>query len=216
MKIYSQIYEKMKANISKFAFLAIIILAASACSPDQFKLHRGSPDEIRGLIMTPYGSVDVYQYENRIEMGEHAALAMRSDPMTQYEADITTILKNGSGVRFAFRTVCNEYANRPSMALEFTTSGCRIIERGEIIRTVDSVKALPNKPYRVKIKNEGDLVKVRIDCDDIYIGTSELPATEYIIVETIGKSEAELKAIHFYDCFEGIEIYDIVEPAKED
>ena len=199
---------KMKSFIFIFVLLAIII--QPGCTPDLFWLNRQQPNQVPGLIMSGLESVEKTA-DNALVLHDSSRAALALPMITQLEGDFTVELKKGDGVRFAIRSASANYEIHPAIKFDFTVNGCIIKENNELKGNADTVKAIYNEPSRIIIQNDGKIVRIKVDCDIVYYAKTELPATEYIIVETLPGSEAYLYGINFADVLEGYEegIYDI-------
>jgi hypothetical protein len=55
------------------------------------------------------------------------------------------------------------------------------------------------KEETIKILSESELVEFSVGCDRLYQGITDLPGTEYIVIEALPDTELELRAINYYD-----------------
>ena len=184
--------------------ISILIIFIISCNPYQYYLNIQQQKSISALNMSKLDSVELMA-DNAILIYPGSRTAMRMFELTQLEADYTVELKQGKGVRFAIRAVSNEYDNHPKITFDYTTEGCVIKENGVLRNSVDSVKALPNVPTRVIIHNDGKLIKIKVDCTEVYYAKTEIPATEYIVIESIENSVVYISGIWFSDILEGFE-----------
>ncbi|MFP4527911.1 MAG: lipoprotein [Candidatus Kapaibacterium sp.] len=180
--------------MKKIIIILSILIALAGCSPDQYTLHRRTGNFTYGMIMSDLESVELIA-DNALLIKPGGLSAIRRPGMTQNVGDFTVELRSGSGIRIAFRTVRYEYKRQPSMALDYTRSGCIISHDGEVVANIDSVRARMGEPSRIRIINDGKYVKIYIDCDEVLYTTTRLPATEYFIFESIDGGEAVISGI---------------------
>jgi hypothetical protein len=183
----------------KHVYIIALLLALTSCAPDLFTLNRGIYNSrIYGLKMTSLDDVEVVN-DNSIIIRNNGIAALAIAEKTQFEADLTVKLLSGHGLRFAFRTVSDNYSVHPAIFFDYTTDGSNVRENDHALAAVDSVKAKINQPSRIKIINDGKVFTILADCDTVYLGRTEIPATEYIIIESLRSSEALLSGINFAD-----------------
>ncbi len=188
--------------MKKILLLISTILFITSCTPNQFFLNADRPELLRisGLKIGDLDSINVNTTNSfYIYAGGRADLRCYNPGVTQLSTDFTTELLNGKGLRFSFRTVTDKFEQHPSISFDYTTNGCIVKENGAIISQVDSIKAEINKPARIIIENYGKLYNIIVDCDTVYYGKTEIPATEYCIIQTIEKTNAKLSGIEFND-----------------
>lgn len=188
--------------MKKLLILLTAIVLISSCSPDQFLLNRDRPEQliISGLKIGNLDSINVYSTNAfYIYSGGRTDLRCYTPGVTQLSADFTTEILSGKGLRFSLRSVTDKFETHPSITFDYATTGCIVKENGVIISQVDSIQAKVRKVVRIKIENFGKLYNIIVDCDTVYYGRTEIPATEYCIIQSIDKSKAKLSGIEFID-----------------
>ncbi len=181
--------------------LLSFMLTLFSCAPDLYVLNRMDDMRLNGIILSRLGSVEKVA-GNALMLHPSAVTAMRNQGLTQMMADYSVTILNGTGIKIAFRTVCDTYPREPSIVLAYTTEGYTVYENGTIVAKSDTVRAIPNRPARIRIRNQGKMVKVTIGCDLVYYGRTQLPATEFIILETMDDTDAYIYGIKFADILE--------------
>lgn len=186
--------------MKKINLAIMFLIVFTACSPDTFLLNRSGkfPNSrmIYGFNMSELDSLDVTG-DNSLYLHSGAMTALALNKMTQLHTDITCELTQGTSLRFAFRTTGVDYPERKGVTFDYSTTNSIISCNGKIIRTVDSIKAELNKPSRIQIFNDGNMVNVIVNCDTVYYGKVFIPATEYLIIESLNNSTAKLSGIIF-------------------
>ncbi len=188
--------------MKKIILAAVIVVFAAACNPRQFYLNLANPnaDPISGLTLGPLQSAKIIG-ENAAEIYEGGAIAARLDAggLTQLGAEFNLTLLRGEGAKIYIRNAADGYQRRKSIVFDYSTEGSIVYEGDKPIAEADSVKARLNEEARVKIENYGKIVKITVDCDTVFYGKTEIPATEYLIIESLKKSRLRATAIKFYD-----------------
>ncbi len=186
--------EMKKINIL-IAALALFLL--NSCQPDTYFLNRKVAEYmISGEILSHIDSVEK-SGENAVLIHSGGITSLRVLKITQLIADFTIEASNGKGIRFAFRTNSNDYPEHNAIRFDYTTEGSSVFENNSLLARVDSVKLTHYEPVRLKIYNDGIYYKILVDCDTVYKGSTMLPATEYVIIESLGGTEALLSGIDF-------------------
>ncbi|MBM2816198.1 MAG: hypothetical protein HW421_2960 [Ignavibacteria bacterium] len=181
-------------NVNLFIFLLLILL--TSCSPDTFRMNSNSSYELQGFIMTGMDKVQV-KGSNSMVLQDKARVSLRSLQLTQIMADFTITVSEGTGLKFYFNTAVNNFDKHPFIAFEFSTDGYSLSENEKILAKSDSIKAELGKPVRIKLINDGKFIKVYADCAEIFKGRIKLPASEFVIVETLPDSKVIVNAVDF-------------------
>lgn len=174
--------------------LTIILLAG--CTPDLFQLNRMEQYRIYGKIIGDLDGVDVLA-DNALRIYPGGKASMRSIGLTQMIADLTVEIESGEGVIFYLRNAENRFNSRKSLQFKYTVEGSLLSETMGSAELIDTIKAELGNPSRVLLESDGKLTRVKVDCRMIYLTGTEIPATEYLIVESIGNSTVKLTGINF-------------------
>lgn len=177
------------------------LVTITGCSPDTFLLNINSDKILFGKILSAYGTVDVPS-GNSVLLRTGGVAAIRRYTLTQHEAQFSVNLKQGSGIRFSFRTSEHNRENHDAIIFDYTENGCEIYENGRNLLKIDTISAKHNVPALIKIKNDGKYVKVSVDCADIYFSATNITSTEWIILEALEKSEILVYGIEYSELAE--------------
>ncbi len=177
----------------------LLILFITGCHPDRFFLNKKDENRIEGFIMSHDLETVEITADNEFVLYEDALVSLRTLGLTQLVADFTVTLINGEGLTFYFRTVQNGFPEQPYIKFDYTTDACKVSENERLIVSVDSIKAKPKAPARIKIMNDGKLINITVDCDTVFYGKTELIATEFVLIRPNQNSRALLSGIFFND-----------------
>ncbi len=186
----------------KIIIIACAIITISACHPDIFVLNRNVSDteEISGFKVCPLDSVDVFAKNGMmLYSGSFVDMYCKEIPITQFQADFTAELLNGSGLIFNFRTIIDHFELHKNISFEYSTNGCKVFDSGNLITKVDSIKAELNKPTRIIIENYGKLYNIIVDCDTVFYGKTDLNLTQHMILKPYSGTDVKLTGIQFID-----------------
>ena len=189
--------------MTKLSLILIILVILPGCYPDLIRLNEMvGGTRIGAKILTDLNSVEKTS-DNGVKMHPGSRLAMKVIGMTQHETDFTVQLLNGSGIKFAFRTVEFNYENNSSLILDLSKQGIKLTdENGKIISENNSVQLMTGKKYRLRCVNKANNIKVFLDCDEIFDEQTDLPASEYVFLETYYDSTVEITGIDIVSSFE--------------
>ena len=186
-------------------YILIIILAAiiSACNPVNFVLNKNEDVTLYGLIMSALETVEISsKYSNTLLLRENARVALSTSKITQFNSKFTVEIFHGEGMRFSFRTISDSFDDHSSIQFDYNTEGSYIYLKDKLLVMTDTIKANAMDKKLIQISNNGDYFLVAVDCDTVYYGRTNLPATEYVIIETLGKTEVFVSGIEFAKLYE--------------
>lgn len=184
-------------------FITTIILSYG-CAPDLFELNKktseidqtGKSLAIYGMILSDLNSVEVIN-DNSLKIKGGGAVALAVGMETQFSAEFTLKFQVGDVLRFRIRSVSDHYLQHPAVIFDYTLQNSTVSENDILITKVDSIRSKLFNPVKVKISNFGNLMNILVDCDTVYSGTTRLPATEYILLESLRNSEIDVYGINF-------------------
>lgn len=193
-------------KISQVIAVTILAVVVQGCSiivsllpqPDRYVINRWN---FAGQLavahnMSPLDSIR-QTADNTLFLHSGGTVAIASEKLTNFAGDFSITLRRGAGVRLATRTVEEFYSTEKGIAFVYTTDGSYIEENGRVIARLDSVRAVRGLQSRVFIINEGKKYRVHIGCNIVYRGETSLPATEYVIAQSLPESDVELAGLDF-------------------
>jgi hypothetical protein len=186
--------------MKKIITAILLFIIVTGCQPDTFILGQFTKNpEAKIIFGFKYCQLDSVEVngDNGLNIYPGGIAVLGLNRTTQIHADITCELTQGESMRFAFRTNLNDYPRHPSVTFDYSTTNSIISINGTPFRTVDSVKAELNKPSRIHIINDGNMVNVVVNCDTVFYGKVYIPATEYLIIESRKNTSAKLSGIIF-------------------
>ncbi len=188
--------------MKKLIPVILILILLTACSPDRFTLNKHDDVVIYGLIMSGLETAEKPEkYTNALHLRANARVALATAYITQFQARFTVEIIKGSGLRFYIRTIADNFEAHPSIKFNYDTFGSNINEDERILANADSIKAIIREKKLITLSNNGDYITVTVDCDTVYNGKAVLPATEYVIIETIDGTEAFISGIEFAEIY---------------
>lgn len=176
--------------------IAIVIIIIQSCASEKFNLNYKGQYPISGYIVNNLEGIKIVA-DNAIEIFDGAIVSLRSHNLTQFSANFTLNLKAGKGLRFAIRTVYDKYPKEPAIIFDYTTDGTIIKYNGKIVKEYKNLKAKYQEPVKIVFENDGDLSKIKVDCDIVFLAKTKLAATEHIIIEALDDTYARLYGIDF-------------------
>lgn len=175
---------------------AIVLAAAliSGCAYENFNIIVGR-DFYQGKVMSDYHDVDVG--DKRILLKPGARISIETSLITQSVAQIDLNILTGDGIVAYVRTVPNEFDTLRGISLRYSTSGCWVRTEDSLIVPIEY--NADAGPQRLTFYTDGDLVRFDAGCRMLYEQTTKLPATEFLIIESLPGSSVEIRAVKFFN-----------------
>lgn len=173
-----------------------------SCAPDRFTLNKRIGANLIGCkILSDIDNVKKTG-DNSVLILPNGILAMKVLGMTQHESDFTVNLLKGNGIKFAYRTVEHNRDIHSSLIIHLTNDKIAITDQsGSLIAENNNYGLSVNTKYRFRVVNKGKNLKIYLDCDEVLNVSTKIPATEYILIETINDTKAELSGIDIQEAF---------------
>jgi hypothetical protein len=196
--------------MSKIVIILILLFSVLiSCSPDRFTLNVNEEIAIYGLIMSGLESAEKPdEYSNALHLRSNARIALAAPYLTQFESRFTVEIKKGGGLKFSIRTISDNFDAHPRIQFLYDSFGSTIYENDRKIIAVDSIKATAMEKKLIRLSNYGDYYTITVDCDTVITGRTKLPATEYVIIETLDDTEIFISGIKFAEIYGKRTIYE--------
>lgn len=181
--------------------------------PTMFVLHnnaqQASNQRIYGWINGIPESVDVDKSNDRVTYSPSSSTALQlkptasstSDAMLDYTVDYFASFSGGEGMRFSFRTTRVDFPTKKGIQLALTANGAKVFENGKLIASNDTLRLEQGVQHRINISNNGKKFAVAVNCIPIITGRTELPETEYLIVESLAGTTSSVSGIVYDDFY---------------
>lgn len=166
----------------------------SGCVYERINILVGA-DIYDGRILTHYN--DVEKTTRGILLKPGARLAIRTPFVTQVLAQMDVAILEGSGMTAYLRTVPHGFDATRGVAFRYAVDGCQIRLPGG--RQIPLHYNADTAQQTLSFYHEAALLTVAAGCQRLYEGESELPATEYLILESLPDSRVEIRSIKFHE-----------------
>ena len=186
----------IKKNKILFIISNLMLIALNSCDPYYFKLNttKKTFELIHAVKLTDMNDVERIS-DNSFKILPNAKLALGLNKITQIYSELNVKVSSGEGLRFSFRTVSNDFENNPKISFEYLVNNSIIKENNKII-SLKNIKFDYNELKVIRILNNGNKYCVTVDCDTIYNGITNLPATEYLMIESLKETNAIISGIY--------------------
>ncbi|MDB5034168.1 MAG: hypothetical protein JWQ98_1409 [Chlorobi bacterium] len=187
----------MIARRTSLALLALALTLApmlGGCVYRTVDIFSGS-DIYQGTILSDRSLVETGRSTILLKPG--ARFAIRTEQLTQWLGQFDVRILGGEGFTAYLRTVPHDFDTTRGVAFRYAVDGCTV--RTESGAMVPVNYNADNEPQTISFYNEADLLSVAAGCKRIYQRQSSLPATEYIIFETLPGSTVELRGISYFE-----------------
>ena len=201
----------MKVRLKLLVYAFALLLANVSCGilphPDTFKLDETVLPPIDCFILSNLNLVEK-TFDNEIILHEDGICSLKRKKVTTSKFKFTATLRRGVGLRVMMRSDEKKYRNEPGIVLEWSKTGTKIFENSKEIMSKNIFRATANSPVNFTFVNQGKYYYIVSECDTIYKGRTELPCTEYYILESIN-AELKISGIRFEELY-GFEDEDIL------
>ncbi|MEO5928743.1 MAG: hypothetical protein ABIR47_02310, partial [Candidatus Kapaibacterium sp.] len=152
-------------------------------------------DIYQGTILSDHSLVETGRSTILLKPG--ARFAIRTQMLTQWLGQFDVKILGGEGFTAYLRTVPHDFDTTRGIAFRYSVDGCAVrTESGAVVPVNYNAD---NEQQTLSFYNEADLLSVSAGCKRIYQRQSTLPATEYIILETLPGSTVELRGITYFE-----------------
>lgn len=170
------------------------LLLLSGCIYERLDIYSGS-DFYSGIILSDHHDVEVEGRKVVLKPG--ARFAIKTPLATEWIGQFDVTIASGDGMRVYLRTVSDKFDSTHGVALRYATDGCTLrTASGETIPLNFNAES---DRQTLSFYNEAKLMTISVGCQRLYEEESALPATEYIIFETLPGSTVELNAVDYFD-----------------
>jgi hypothetical protein len=171
-----------------------LALLLAGCVYERIDILVGG-DTYNGTILSSYDAVEVTKTGIVIKPG--GRLAIKTPYVTQVLAQMEVTILEGSGMNAYLRTVANRFDTTHGIAFRYAVDGCQIrLADGRVVPLYYNAET---EKQTVSFYHEASLLTISVGCQRLYEGESELPATEYLILETLPGSTIEIRTINFHE-----------------
>lgn len=180
---------------AKYVLIILLpLMLFTGCDYERYTIIVGDYD-VEGTAISNWRDVQAVGDFIRIKPG--GRFAIKSAEYTQFLAQFDVRILSGTGANFYMRTVSHKFDPARGIMFRYAVDGCTV--RTEDGRTIQLEYNADTEEETVKMLCEAEQVEFSIGCDRVYEGSSNLEATEYVIVEALPDSEIELRAINYFD-----------------
>ncbi len=196
LKLFIVLSDLVNMRVRRYILLAPVaaILLLSGCIYERLDIYSGS-DFYTGTILSDHHDVEVDG--RRIVMKPGARFAIKTPDATQWIGQFDVTIASGDGMRVYLRTVADRFDSTHGVAFRYATDGCTL--RTADGRTIPLNFNAESDNQTLSFNNEADLMTISVGCNKLYEEESALPATEYIIFETLPGSTVELRAVTYFN-----------------
>lgn len=180
----------------RYGLLAGLLLLplAAGCMYERIDILSGS-DRYMGTILTPYSTVQATRTGIILKPG--ARFAIKTEYVTNSLGQFEVAILSGRGMNVYLRTVSHDFDTAGGIVFRYAVDGCSVRVPGSAPTPV---------PYNAEMGqeflsfyNEASLVKISAGCTKLFESRTSLPATEYVIFETLPESTVEIRSANFFN-----------------
>jgi len=207
----------------RFGIIIILAFILNACpfASDYFYLNRLDLEKetVTGLRLNSWNKVEqINQNSFVIRSGGVAAIAKeiidrneiyeepsiyekifgtpsKSSVQKDFIFDFGVRSLNGQQLNISSRTSPTDYKlGNKGISIELFENTISVLENGNLIKET-TYERTEEQTNRMIIINNGDYIKVSLDCDDIITWKTDKPISEYLIFESVGSGNWEINSV---------------------
>ncbi len=174
--------------------LLLLPLAIAGCAYERLDIIVGR-ETYSGTILSHYK--DVEKTPSGILLKPGARFAVKAVGMTQFLSQFNVAILGGEGMNVYLRTVSHDFDTARGIAFRYAVDGCSVREQGG--ETMDLPYNAETDPETLSFYNEANLLSISAGCKRLYEEQTPLPATEYVIFETLPGSTVEIRSAAYFE-----------------
>ncbi len=172
-------------------YILIILFLLNSCNPRIFNLLEKDPAK----MVSVYYLGKLYNLkkinDNSIYLKDSLLVSLKFFGVTNHIIEFNTKNINNQNFKLNLRNIFHAYNSDDGISIHVNNNHYEVYKNQELIK---SGMIFDDKIY-FYIENDGKYLKIKINCDDIYIKDLELYASEYLIIENMEGSSFELKGL---------------------
>ncbi len=170
--------------------IILFLLTILACSPDSFVLNKyGENNPIYVKMLNGIDKAEKIN-NNSLKINSDAIVSLKFMEKTQDVKEFDIQLLKGKEINLYLYTTEAEFEEKADIKIILSTENYQILQNNKNIAQSDTLKLIPLQNHRIRIKQDGILLKFSIDCADITLQVHHYNSSEYLIFRT--KEEAEV------------------------
>lgn len=179
------------ATIAATIASTLIVSLVGTSNPEELWLRQHTTEPILVWNRGPLSAVERTDGSS-MRMRSPLRVALIDTRATQYRLAFQLRCSSGiDSVRLYLRTTERDYAerNRQGIAVTLHRHGLRIADEERTLAESDELNIAT--PHRIALEHDGTLTTIAVDCAVFGPYRTQLPATQYTLVEAFGAPSAE-------------------------
>lgn len=167
------------------------MILLSSCNPRIFNLLES---DLNKMVSVYYlGKLDNLQKinENSIYLKDSLLVSLKFFGVTNHIIEFNTKNISNQNFKLNLRNIFHSYNSDNGISININRNHYEVYKNQELLK---SGMIFDDKIY-FYIENDGKYLKLKINCDDIYLNDIELKASEYMIIENMEGSSFELSGL---------------------
>jgi len=180
-------------HIGRFLLVVVPFLLAG-CVRDRIDLIVGT-DIYNAKILSGPTTVEIRGSTIRLKPG--ARIAIKTPYSTQWLGQYEVTIVEGGGLNAYLRTVSHKFDGDSGVLFRWGVDGCQV--RSSDGRNVPIDFNAELERQTLTFRHEAHLLTISAGCTKLYEEDSHVPATEYVILETLPNSTVDVTSIAYFE-----------------
>lgn len=176
----------MKKNLT-----IILIIILNSCNPRVFNLLE---DDINKMVSVYYKG-KLYNLaklnNNSLSFKDSLVASLKFFGVTNHIIEFNTRNIKEQNFSINLRNIFDKYESKNGISINIENNTYKIYKRGELFQS----GILASENIYFYLENDGRYLKIKINCDDIYVEDINISASEYMIIENTVGSIFELSGL---------------------
>lgn len=183
--------------MKRITAILLSILVFSCTSPDSFVLNKYPLN--KPILVKKLNGIDKASEIsiNSFRVFPEAILSLKFIEATEKEIEFELIPENTGSVAFHLLTTEYNYPKNIPVTFEIGDQNYRLILNNNIVAQSDTIKLSPHNKNFLLFQKDGNLLKIRVNCDVISIKQSFSKSTEYLIIQTDNKFQGIIRSLDY-------------------
>lgn len=173
----------------------VVLNIAESWAPDEFTINSSTylPDNVWNAS---YPRSVLKLDDETISMDSATTAVFSSAECTQYFFEFTPLFNGSMDFTVLFRTTRQDYVRNPQNGIKvhFRNDSMIVTERGSVVASLGNVQWTSGRE-RLLIENFANDWRITKACTELARGTTELPATDGVIVQTSNHTSMYMRNI---------------------
>lgn len=177
----------------KISLILLVVIFLNSCNPRVFNLYENDLNKTVSVYYLGKLHNVIKINENSLLFKDSSLVSIKFFGVTNHKIEFNT--KNISNQDFTInlRNIFDKYKRDNGISINIQENHYNIFQKNELIKH----GTLIDDNLYFYFENDGKYLKIKINCDDIFIENINILATEYLIIENKSRSSFEISGLNW-------------------